>query len=152
MNDSALRPTADDASMAQALHGAPAAAPAPADARTRLTRTLALAALGTLVLLGLAWELWLAPTGRGTLALKVLPLLPFVAGLWRYRMRSYRALSLLVWLYFAEGVTRAVSERGLSAALALTETGLALLLFVACAWHVRWRLRKGTALAAGLTR
>ena len=28
-----------------------------------------------LIVLGLAWELWLAPTGRGTLALKVLPLL-----------------------------------------------------------------------------
>lgn len=120
----------------------------PADATTRLTRTLALGALLGLVALGLAWELWLAPTGRGTLAIKVLPLLFFVAGVWRLRMRSYRALSLLVWVYFAEGVMRAGTERGVSAMLAAAEIALSLLLFVACAWHVRWRLRKPAAVTA----
>ena len=34
-----------------------------------------------LLVLGLAWELWLAPTGRGTLAIKVLPLLLPLPGL-----------------------------------------------------------------------
>ena len=38
-------------------------------ARSRCRRAVAL------IVLGLAWELWLAPTGRGTLAIKVLPLL-----------------------------------------------------------------------------
>ena len=56
-----------------------------------------------LIALGLAWELWLAPTGSGTLALKVLPLLPCVAGLLRHRMYTFRWLSLLVWLYVLEG-------------------------------------------------
>ncbi|MBT9490521.1 MAG: DUF2069 domain-containing protein [Rubrivivax sp.] len=98
--------------------------------------------VGGLIVLGLAWELWLAPTGSGTLALKVLPLVPLLPGLWRYRMRSYRVLSLLVWLYFTEGVVRATSEGGLGQVLALAEVALTMLAFGACALHVRWRLRK----------
>lgn len=105
------------------------------------TRALAVASLLALIVLGLAWELWLAPTGRGTLALKVLPLALPLAGLLRNRMYTYRWVSLLVWPYFAEGVVRAASERGLGQVLASIEIGLCLLLFVACAAHVRWRLR-----------
>ena len=36
----------------------------------RRTRALAVASTLALIVLGLAWELWLAPTGRGTLAIK----------------------------------------------------------------------------------
>ena len=95
-----------------------------------------------LFVLCVAWELWLAPTGRGTLAVKVLPLAFAVAGLSRCRMPTYRWLSLLVWLYFAEGVVRASTERGTSQALAGAEIALSLALFVACVMHVRHRLRK----------
>jgi uncharacterized membrane protein len=116
-----------------------------ADAVTRGTRALALGALLGLVALGLAWELWLAPTGRGTLALKVLPLLAGVAGVWRFRMRTFRWLSLLVWIYVVEGVTRLITERGLSALLAGAEIVLSLALFAACAAHVRWRLQGAAA-------
>ena len=104
-------------------------------------RALALIGLIGLIVLGLAWELWLAPTGRGTLALKVLPLLGCVLGLWRHRMYTFRWLSLLVWLYFMEGVVRATTEVGLSRALALLEVALSVLLFVASALYIRWRLR-----------
>ena len=117
----------------------------PADTVTRLSRALALTGLIGLIVLGLAWELWLAPTGRGTLALKVLPLLAGIVGLWRYRMFTYRWLSLLVWLYFAEGVVRLITERGISAWLAGIEIALCLLLFAASALHVRWRLRQAAA-------
>jgi len=105
------------------------------------TRGLALASLLGLIVLGLVWELWLAPTGRGTLALKVLPLLPALAGVLRWRLYTYRWLSLLVWLYFTEGVVRATSDHGASVALAWLEVLLCLLLFAACAAHVRMRLR-----------
>lgn len=114
----------------------------PADATTRLSRSLALGGVLGLIVLGGAWELWLAPTGSGTLALKVVPLFFVLPGLWRFRMRTYRALSLLVWLYFTEGVVRAVTDTGLSALLAGTEVLLTLLIFAACALHVRWRLRR----------
>jgi uncharacterized membrane protein len=105
------------------------------------TRGVALASLLGLIVLGLAWELWLAPTGRGTLALKVLPLLPALAGVLRRKLYTYRWLSLLVWLYFTEGVVRATSDRGASVPLAWLEVLLCLLLFAACAAHVRMRLR-----------
>ncbi|MDO9458912.1 MAG: DUF2069 domain-containing protein, partial [Alphaproteobacteria bacterium] len=77
-------------------------------------RAIALASLVGLNVLGLARELWLAPTGTGTWAIKVLPLLLCLAGLLRHRMYTFRWISLLVWLYFTEGVVRAATERGLS--------------------------------------
>ena len=105
------------------------------------TRNVALASVIALIVLGLAWELWLAPTGSGTLALKVLPLLIPLVGLWRNRMYTYRWVSLMVWLYFTEGVVRATSDRGAGVPLAIIEVVLCLLLFAACSAHVRWRLR-----------
>ena len=121
---------------------------AAAPASVRWTRWVAVASLVALIALGLAWELWLAPTGRGTLALKVLPLLLPLPGILKNRMYTYRWLSLLVWLYFAEGVVRATSERGTGALLATIEIVLCLLLFAACAAHVRWRLRNAKAAGA----
>jgi len=118
------------------------------DAVVRSLRAVALAALLGLIVLGLAWELWLAPTGTGTLAIKVLPLLFGVAGLLRHRMYTFRWLSLLVWIYFTEGVVRAVTERGWSMALAIIEIVLCLVLFSACAAYIRWRLKHAPRPAA----
>ncbi len=87
------------------------------------------------------WELWLAPTGHGTLAIKVLPLAFAIAGLLKCRMATYRWLSLLVWLYFAEGAVRAPTEHGSSSVLAWIEVSLSLALFAACVAHIRTRLR-----------
>ena len=112
------------------------------------SRALALGSTLALIGLGLAWELWLAPTGRGTLALKVLPLAFGIAGLSKCRMPTYRWLSLLVWVYFAEGVIRASTERGASQVLAIAEIGSSLLLFVACVMHIRVRLRGSTPATA----
>ena len=109
---------------------------------------MAVASLLALIALGLAWELWLAPTGRGTLVLKVLPLAVPLAGLLKNRMYTYRWVSLLVWVYFTEGVVRAAGDGGLSARLALLEVLLCLVLFSACAIHVRWRLKNAKATAA----
>lgn len=109
------------------------------------TRALAVAATLALIALGLAWELLLAPTGRGTLALKVVPLLLPLPGLWRMRLYTYRWVSLFVWLYVVEGAVRATSDRGIGASLAALELALALLLFVACIVHVRTRLQRAHA-------
>lgn len=112
------------------------------------TRAVAVISLLGLIVLGLLWELWLAPTGSGTLALKVLPLVLPLAGLLERRLYTYRWVSLLVWLYFTEGVVRATTDRGVSAWLAGIEVLLCLVLFGACAMHVRWRLRQGRAAKA----
>ena len=105
-----------------------------------LSRTLAVASLLGLIVLGLGWELFWAPTGSGMLALKVMPLTLPLAGLLKNRMYTYRWVSLLVWFYFAEGAVRASSDKGISAWLAGLEVVLCLVLFTACAMHVRWRL------------
>jgi len=118
------------------------------DPTVRWTRRIALGSVIGLIVLGLAWELWLAPTGSGTWAIKVLPLLLPLPGLWRAHLYTYRWLSLLVWLYFTEGVVRAYSDRGLSAGLAALQVLLCLSLFVACALHVRWRLYKAAQKSA----
>jgi len=111
------------------------------------TRALAVGSLLGLIVLGLAWELWLAPTGHRALALKVLPLAIPLAGLLKNRMYTYRWVSLLVWVYAAEGAVRATSDHGTSQWLAVVELLLCLLLFTACAMHVRWRLRHPTGVS-----
>jgi uncharacterized membrane protein len=120
---------------------APAATPKPALPALQALRAACVATLLALVALGLAWEAWLAPTGRGTLVLKVLPLLLALPGLWRHRLHTYRWLSLLVWLYVLEGLVRSTSEQGLSAALAALEVALAVALFIATTVYIRRRLR-----------
>lgn len=114
------------------------------------TRRAAVASLLALILLSLAWELWLAPLrpGGSWLALKALPLAVPLAGLLKNRLYTYRWLSLMVWLYFTEGVVRATSDRGAGRPLAVVEIALCLVLFAACAAHVRARLRHGRALRA----
>jgi uncharacterized membrane protein len=118
------------------------------DALVRRTRAAAVFGLLALIVLGLAWELWLAPTGRGTLALKVLPLVLCVAGLLRHRMVTFRWLALLLWLYFMEGVVRATSEQGTGRVLACAEIALCLVLFAVCSVYIRRRLRSGTAVSS----
>ena len=107
------------------------------------TRALAVASLLGLIVLGLAWELFLAPIrpGGSWLALKVLPLCLPLVGLLKNRLYTYRWVSLLVWLYFAEGAVRAYSDRPPGNYLALLEVALCLTLFIACALHVRQRLK-----------
>ena len=113
-----------------------------------ISRWLAVASLLGLIVLSLAWELWLAPVRPGgspvLAALKGIPLCIPLVGFLRMRMYTYRWVSLLVWLYFIDGVVRAFGASGTLLTLALTEVALCLLLFSACVMHVRTRLRKAT--------
>jgi uncharacterized membrane protein len=129
------------------MHTSDSTRPADPGAIVRMSRWLAAGSLLALIALGLAWELWLAPLrpGGSWLVLKVLPLCIPLAGLLRNRMYTYRWVSLMVWLYFIEGVVRAYSDRGLGARLALIEIALCLTLFAACVLHVRVRLGKAGA-------
>lgn len=108
------------------------------------TRWVAVACVAGLIVLGLAWELWLAPLrpGGSWWALKVLPLCAALPGIALRRMYTYRWVSLLVWLYFTEGVVRATGRgQGDSVVLGGLEVLLSIVLFIACAAHVRLRLR-----------
>ncbi|MEA3394521.1 MAG: DUF2069 domain-containing protein [Pseudomonadota bacterium] len=119
----------------------------PVPPSVRLSRLLAVGSLLGLILLGLAWELWLAPLrpGGSWLALKVLPLCIPLVGLLKNRMYTYRWVSLVVWLYFIEGVVRATSEPAPGAWLAALEVLLCLTLFTGCTLHVRLRLKAAKA-------
>lgn len=111
------------------------------------TRWLAVGSLLGLIVLSVVWELWLAPLrpGGSWLVLKALPLCIPLAGLLKHRMYTYRWVSLVVWLYFTEGVVRAWSDKAPSNYLAMAEIALCLLLFVACALHVRLRQKAAKA-------
>ena len=116
----------------------------------RRTRALALACCVALIVLCVLWEVVLAPLQAGTswwLAAKALPLLIALPGLARMRMYTYRWLSLAVWLYFIEGVVRAVDAPP-SRYLALAEVALAMGLFAACVAHVRLRQKWAKASAS----
>lgn len=115
--------------------------------RVALSQRLAIASLLALIVLCLAWELWLAPLrpGGSWIALKALPLALPLAGLLKRRMYTYRWVSLLVWLYFTEGVVRAWSDPPPIRWMALIEIFLSLLLFVACVVHIRLRQRAAQA-------
>ena len=86
------------------------------------------------------------------LALKALPLCIPLAGILKNRMYTYRWVSLVVWLYFIEGVVRAWSDKAPGNYLAMLEIALCITLFVACTAHVRLRLGpRGASKAATAT-
>ncbi len=99
----------------------------------RAAQVVATAALGALILLCLAWELWLAPLrpGGSLLALKALPLALPLPGILKGKRYTYQWSSMLILAYFAEGATRAWSDQGLSQRLALGEVVLSLVFFAA---------------------
>jgi len=86
-----------------------------------------------LILLGLAWELYLAPLrpGGSWLVLKVVPLLFPLMGLLRGRRYTFKWSSLLVWAFMVEGSLRAASDPGPSARLAILELALGAAFFAA---------------------
>ena len=119
-------------------------APAPVAAPFVIgAQRVAVATLLALIALCLSWELFLAPLrpGGSWLALKALPLCIPLAGFLKNRMYTYRWVSLMIWLYFTEGVVRAWSDRPPSNWLALLEAVLCVVLFTACTVHIRQRLR-----------
>ncbi len=102
-------------------------------------RSLASASLIGLIMLGLAWELWLAPLrpGGSWLVLKIVPLLLPLFGILGGKVYTYRWSTLLIWLYFTEGVVRAWTDTGLSANLAGIEIVLSMIFFLSAAFFPR---------------
>ncbi|WP_408504216.1 DUF2069 domain-containing protein [Paraburkholderia sediminicola] len=98
----------------------------------RATAFGATAALLALIVLSVAWEWWLAPLrpGGSALVLKAVPLLLALPGVWRHRLYTLQWASMLILLYFAEGIVRGWSDRGLSARFGWLEAALAVVFFV----------------------
>ncbi len=89
------------------------------------------ASLLLLIALCLAWELVLAPLrpGGSWLALKVLPLLIPLRGIFKRDVYTMQWSSMLILLYFGEGIVRATSDQGFSATLGWVEVGLVSVFF-----------------------
>ena len=108
-------------------------------------RVAAFFSLTGLILLCLAWELWLAPLrpGGSLIALKALPLALPLGGILRAKRYTFQWSSMLILAYFAEGVTRAWSDTGVSQQLALLEVALSLVYFVAAVSYARGTKARG---------
>jgi len=110
------------------------------------TRWVAAGTVAAWIALLLAWQFWSAgPHNFGLLLLQVVPLALALPGLLRRRMYTYRWTSLLVWLYVLFALVNATSSSGRQALVAAAEVVLGLVLFTACALHVRLRLRSKPA-------
>jgi uncharacterized membrane protein len=127
----------DDPRRSVAEEAAPPASPAPVTRRAGAALGAA-ASLIALIVLTVAWEWWLAPLRPGgtALVLKAVPLLLALPGVLRQRLYTLQWASMLILLYFAEGIVRGMSDRGLSAQLGWLETALALAFFVCALAYV----------------
>jgi uncharacterized membrane protein len=98
-----------------------------------------LLSLSALIVLCLAWELWLAPLrpGGSLLALKALPLALPLGGILKGKRYTFQWSSMLILAYMAEGITRAWSERGTSQLLALSELILSAVFLAAAVSYAR---------------
>jgi uncharacterized membrane protein len=109
----------------------------------------AMFALIALIVLSVAWEWWLAPLrpGGSALVLKAVPLLLALPGVWRRNLYTLQWASMLILLYFAEGIVRGWSDSGLSARLGWLETALAVIFFASTLTYVApfKRAAKGAA-------
>ena len=91
-----------------------------------------------LLVLGLAWELFVAPLpgGRWLLALKVVPLILLIASIWKGSAYGMQVALLVVLLYVLEAGVR-LFEPAPVRWLALTELGLAVIFFAAAVAYLR---------------
>ena len=94
---------------------------------------LALALTIALIAFGLAWEIILDPLrpGGSWLALKVLPLLFAIKGLYRANIYTFKWMSLLVWLYVGEALVRIVGLSATERTLAWISLAISVALAVA---------------------
>lgn len=107
--------------------------------RTVVLHYTSIASLIALIFLLVAWEGWLAPLrpGGSMLILKVLPLLLPLFGILRGRRYTYQWASMLILIYFTEGVVRAWSDQGASALLAGGEIILSVIFFFSAIYYAR---------------
>jgi uncharacterized membrane protein len=93
----------------------------------------------SLIFLCLAWEIRLAPMqpGGSWLVLKCLPLLAPLFGILNGRRYTYQWASMLILLYFTEGIVRATTETGTAQWLGAIETGLSIVFFGATVAYAR---------------
>ena len=109
--------------------------------RVTLLHWSAITSLIALILLTLAWELWLAPLREGgsLLALKAVVLLLPLFGVLRGRVYTYQWASMAILFFFAEGVMRAWADLDpLSRLCAWGEILLCLVFFASAVFYAKY--------------
>lgn len=98
-----------------------------------------------LIVLCVAWELWLAPLrpGGSLLLLKAVPLMLALIGTISGRRYTHQWASLLSLFYITEGTVRATSDTGASVSLAWLECLLALAFFTGTVGYARLTRTQG---------
>jgi uncharacterized membrane protein len=104
-----------------------------------LLRNCVVACFAGMVVLGLLWEIWLAPLRPGgtLLALKVIPLALAIPALLRGSRYAFQWWSMLLMIYLTEGLVRATTDKGLSANLAWIEVALSVIAFTCILLYTR---------------
>jgi uncharacterized membrane protein len=108
--------------------------------RSKIFHIVSVVSLLALIALGVAWETVLAPLqpGHHWLALKVVPLLFPLYGVIKRDVYTMQWASMLILLYFAEGIVRATSDRNaLSASLGWAEVLLSCVFFACSLLYLR---------------
>lgn len=108
--------------------------------RLRLLHYGAAASLIALIMLCLIWELMLAPLrpGGSWMVLKVIPLLIPLRGVLKRDVYTLQWSSMLILLYFTEGIVRATSDRSpMSVTLGWVELGLSCAYFLCAVLYLR---------------
>lgn len=103
-------------------------------------RYISFISLVGLIILGLLWEMWLAPLrpGGSLLALKIMPLLIPLRGVWRGDLYTMQWASMLILIYFMEGVVRAMSDPNSdSIYLAIIQVVLTFIFYVTSIMYLR---------------
>ena len=97
------------------------------------------ASLTLLIALCVAWELFLTPLrpGGSWLVLKVVPLLFPLRGVLKRNLYTMQWASMLILIYFTEGIVRATSDIGLSATLGWIEVALVCAFFFCTVLYLR---------------
>lgn len=114
-----------------------------------LLHRLAVASLIGLLVLCVLWEFVLAPLrpGGSWMVIKALPLLLPLSGTIRRNIYTMQWASMMILLYFTEGVVRAWSERGMSQLLASLEILFATAFFFCAIFFLRPYKRAAKKLA-----
>lgn len=99
-----------------------------------------------LIILMIIWDWVYAPlaTGRVLLLIKLLPLLLPIRGILSGKIYTYQYCSMLVMMYFIEGVMRFWDIQMPSRICALLEIVLSVLFFVSCLNYLQYfKIKKG---------
>src|SRR5450830_1621200 len=118
--------------------------------RFRFFHLGAAVSLVALIILCVAWELMLAPLrpGGSWMVLKVIPLLLPLRGVLKRDVYTMQWSSMLILIYFTEGIVRATSDRvAMSAPLGWAETALTCVFFICTILYLRPYKQAAKALA-----